>query len=260
MKYMVILIALMLLAMPFTAGCETDVPVDEPVDEPVDDPVDDPEVETYSAVSTADRFGYVEVEIDVVNGEIVDARVSEFDGFGFLKDYETYANGGELWPYLEESHLALAEWIVEGDTWDVDIFTEATGTSEKARSAARHAMIRAGLEDPVGTEYFDGTFMGVSSMGERDQLGVAWVTIENDEIVDVVLEEAAPDDEGQYAFKDEDYAAGTGYTEFHEAQEEMPGWFIEAQGPDVDIFTEATTSAELWMEAVRNALDAARVN
>ncbi len=256
MKYLIIVIALMLVVVPFTVGCETE----EPIEEPIDEPVDEPEAETYSAVSTADQRGYVEIEIDVVNGEVVDARIDEYDGFGFMKDYETYANGGELWPYLEESHEALAEWIVEGDTWDVDTFTEATGTSDKARSAARHAMIKAGLEDPVDTEYFDGTFMGVSSKGEREQFGVAWVTIENDEIVDVVLEEAALDEDDEYAFKDEDYAADTGYTEFHEAQEEMPQWFIEAQGPDVDVYTEATASSELWMEAVENALDAAKVN
>lgn len=249
MKYLIVLIALMLLALPLTSGCET-----------VEDVIDDPEVETYSAVSNADRRGYVEIEIDVANGEIVDVRIDEYDGFGFLKDYETYAGGGDLWPYLEESHEALADWIVEGDTWDVDTFTEATGTSDKVRSAAQHAMIKAGLEPHVDTEYFDGTFMGVSSKGEREQFGVAWVTIENDEIVEVALEEAALDEEEEYAFKDEDYAADTGYTAFHEAQEEMPQWFVEAQSPEVDVYTEATASAELWMEAVENALSAARVN
>ncbi len=121
-------------------------------------------------------------------------------------------------------------------------------------------MIKAGLEDPVDTEHLDGTFMGVSSKGEREQFGVAWVTIENDEIVDVVLEEAALDEEDEYAFKDEDYATDTGCTEFHEAQEEMPQRFIEAQGPKVDVYTEATSSSELWIKAVKNALDAARAN
>ncbi len=252
MKKLAFLLAAAMVAMALFAGCEEEVPVEDPIDEP--------EVETYSAVSNADPRGYVEIELDIEGEEIVDARIVEYDGLGFEKDPETYAGGGDLWPYLEESHAALADWIVEDDTWDVDTFTEATGTSDKVRSAAQHAMIRAGLEDPVDTEYFDGTFMGVSSTGERGQFGLAWVTFENDEIVDVVLEEAAPENDDDYALKDEDYAADTGYTEFHEAQEEMPQRFIESQGPDVDVYTEATGSSELWMEAVENAMDAARVN
>ncbi len=250
MKKLALLLAASLFVVAFLAGCPAEVP---------DDVVDIPETETYSAASNADRRGYVEIEIDVTDGDIVNVRIDEYDGFGFLKDYETYAGGGELWPYLEESHEQLAEWIVQDNHWDVDTFTEATGTSEKVRSAARHAMIRAGLEDPVDTDYFDGTFMGVSEPDDRDQFGVAWVTFDNDEIVEVALEEATPDNDG-YAFKDEDYAADTDYTEFHEAQEVMPERFIEAQGPDVDVYTEATGSSEKWMEAVENAMEKARVN
>ncbi len=37
----------------------------------------------------------------------------------------------------------------------------------------------------------------------------------------------------------------------------MPEWFIEANSPDVDIYSGATTSAEMWMEAVADAMSKA---
>ncbi len=89
---------------------------------------------------------------------------------------------------------------------------------------------------------------------------MAWVTLENDDIIDLVLEEAVPANGEDYKLKDEEYGQEQGYTGFHEAQEELPQRFIEAQGAEVDIYSGATGSSELWMDAVANALEAAKVN
>ena len=104
------------------------------------------------------------------------------------------------------------------------------------------------LQKAEGVSEFEGTYLGVSEPTERNAWGVAWVTVEDGEITNVQLEEAA---EGE--FKDEDYD----WDEFHEAQEVLPEQMIEENTYEVDIYAGATTSCELWMEAVRRALEKA---
>jgi len=60
--------------------------------------------------------------------------------------------------------------------------------------------------------------------------------------------------------KDEEYGQEQGFSGFHEAQDELPQRFIEAQGHEVDAYTGATGSSELWKEAVANAMEVARIN
>ncbi len=94
--------------------------------------------------------------------------------------------------------------------------------------------------------------MGISSFGPRSW-GIAIVTFEDGEIVDVKLEEAGKDPEDHVAeaeLKDEDYA----WEQFHEAKEVMPERFIIADDvTQVDNVTEATSSVDKWIEAVLDA-------
>lgn len=190
----------------------------------------------YWGVSEADSRGYVRAEITISNGEIVDVELTEYRGHGMPKG-EDY--GFEPWHDAMEE---LPQMFIEANSAEIDIITGATGTSQKAIDAVEKALARAeGVTEP-----FDGTFLGISEVSERGAWGVAMVTVEDGEIVDVKLEESTDDGE----FKDEEYP----YDEFHEAREEMPGWFIEANSPEVDIYTGATGSAERWMEAVEQAL------
>ncbi len=192
----------------------------------------------YVGYSEADENGFVEAVVDIENEEITSVELTEYT--------DLYLAKGEDYPWDEwhEAMEVLPERFVEANSSDVDVVSGATGTSEKAMGAVDMALQKA-----EGVEQFDGTFLGRSGETDRGNWGVAWVNVEENEIVDVRLEEATDEEE----FKDEDYQ----WDEFHEAQEEMPEWFIEADGPDVDIYSGATSSSELWMEAVQNALEKA---
>ena len=192
----------------------------------------------YIGYSEADENSFVKAVVNIENEEIASVELTEYT--------DLYLEKGEGYP-LDEWHEAmevLPERFVEANSSDVDVVSGATGTSEKAMAAVDMALQKA-----EGVEEFEGTFLGRSDVTDRGGWGVAWVTVEEDEIVDVRLEEATDEEE----FKDEDYQ----WDEFHEAQEEMPEWFVEANSPDVDIYSGATSSSELWMEAVEHALEKA---
>lgn len=211
----------------------------------------------YTAVSQFNR-GYVEATVTISGGVITNVEIVEFTDLGVEKIYEDYH---QRFPVLEDAHTTLAADMAENNTWDVDVVTGATSTSEKAKEAVKFALIKAAYDEPENT-YFNGTFFGMSEVGERGW-GIAHVTIENDEIIDIRLEEttAARDEDGDPVFdsvgrqvfelKDEDYS----YDAFHEAREAIAKSILDAQSPDVDTYTGATGSADMWMEAVRNALD-----
>jgi len=226
------------------------------------DPADDAQYEyndgVFEAVSDESR-GYARVRLFISRDEILEADIIEYDNTGMAKDPDVY--GGDRYTMLPEAHETLKQQIVQENTWDVDTVTDATSTSDKVRQAAQRAMEKALVERPDDGEYFDGTFMGVSEQGPRGW-GIAIVTIENDEIVGVQLEETTVrrDEDGEVAMdakqralwdlKDEDYQ----WDQFHEAQEAIAEAIVEAQDPQVDVYSEATSSSLMWMEAVEDAL------
>ncbi len=234
-----------------------------PEPEPQPAPEEEPRVEGISeveAVSQANAQGYAQVTLAMENGTISDVTIVEFDGVGREKVYEDYH---QRWPYLEDAHNELAQSMVEENTWDVDIVTGATGTSEKVREAARFALAKASGETPA-TEHFDGTFMGLSDETDRGW-GIAWVTLESDEIVEIRLEGTTPAEEdgeavtdavGRQVFvlKDENYP----WEPYHEAREVVAEEMVETQSTDVDTYTGATGSSQQWMEATERAMEAAR--
>jgi len=191
----------------------------------------------YAGYSEADDNGYLEAVISLEDGEITAVELTEYTDLGEAK--------GEDYPWDEwhEAMEVLPERFIEADSADVDVVSGATGTSEKAMGAVEMALMKA-----EGIETFDGTYLGTSAE-DNGGWGVAWVTVEEENIVDVRLEEVTDGEE----FKDEDYQ----WDEFHEAREEMPERFIEADSPDVDAYTGATGSSEMWMEAVQSALEKA---
>lgn len=251
-----------MLAFLLVAGC---APPQPPAEPPAEPEPEEPRVEGITeveAVSQANEKGYVQVTLTLENGSINDVMIVEFDGVGMEKVYEDYH---QRWPYLEDAHNELAQSMVEENTWDVDIVTGATGTSEKAREAARFALEKASGETPA-TEYFDGTFMGLSEATERGW-GIAWVTLENDEIVDIRLAGTTPAQEdgeevydavGRQVFvlKGEDYP----WEPYHEAKEVVAAEMLETQSTEVDTYTEATGSSLQWMEATQNAMESARTS
>lgn len=242
---MLILAMLMVVSV---VGCSSPTTADPdpapPAEEVVEGKYNDG---TYEAVSDAGPRGYGKVVVTIENDEIVALELTEYTGFNEQKG-DDYAYG--------EFHEAQAElteaYIAANGTEGVDVFTGATSSSTKWTQALDRALEKALVEASSDAEYSDGIFMGATELGERGRK-LAWVTIENDKIVEVELKETRFVDDNE-EYKDEEYA----FEAFHEALEEMPARFIEANGADVEIYTGATSSSTGWMEAVENALEAAR--
>lgn len=252
------LLLLFVFSMVILPGCAPPQDPDEPAEAPAEE--GDYKEGVFEAVSQGDEGGYVHVTLQIENDEITDAEVMEFNGTGKEKLYEAYPL-----PQLEDAHNALAEQMIEDNTWEVDTFSGATATSEKAKEAAKFALERASIE-PHEQTYFDGTFMAISDVTDPGW-AIAWVTMENDEIVDVNLAgtiakkengEPVHDEAGrqEYKIRPEDYE----WEPYLEARDVMAERFLEAQGPEVDVYTDATRSSEKWMQAVERAMEAARIN
>ena len=203
----------------------------------------------YTAVSQANQRGFVWVGVTISDDKITEVEIKEFDGVAAQK--------GDDYPW-DATHVAwveLAAQSVEKNTWDVDVVAEATTTSNKYREAAKFALEKAKATPTVTTTYFDGTFMGASEPDARGGYGIAWVTIENDEIIEVLVDEVTADgtrkDWPNYP-----------WPQAAEAREVMADRFVAA-GPDgiddVDTVAQATGSSNHWKAAVQNALDSARV-
>jgi len=214
---------------------------------------------TFVGFSQGDRYGYVKVEVTLKNDKIENVRIWEYDGLGIEKLPETY---GKRFPTLFEMHKEMAKRIITKNTWDVDVYTGATTSSNKIREAVKFALERAKLQE-TKRKYFDGTFIGISDITARGY-GIAWVTIKDDKITNVVLEETRPktqdgktvlDEAGRPVFelKPADYP----WQAYHDAKREMPKRFIEKQSTKVDVYTSATSSSRNWIKAVERALEAA---
>lgn len=193
--------------------------------------------ETYVGYSEADSHGYMEAEVTLDNGDIVDVSLVEYNDKGAPKD-EDYD-----WDEFHEAMEELPERFVEENSADIDTYSGATGTSEKAMDAVKQALAKAD-----GEETFDGTYMGISEEGDFGQ-GVVLVTVEDENITEVELKEV--DDEGE--FKDEDYS----YGDWYDASQELTESFVEENSAEVDVYSGATYSSEQWMEAVEKALEKA---
>jgi uncharacterized protein with FMN-binding domain len=201
---------------------------------------------SYVGYSDANDKGYAMATVTIAEDQIVAVELTEFTGYGAEKDWDTY-------PYEPsvKAREELAGEFVAKNSADVDTYTGATSSSEKYRQAVARALEKALVEPASDNTYFDGTFLGQTEPNEKGQRAVALVTIENDRIVDVVLEQTI--DESN-EFKGEDYQYGP----FHMAREEMARRFIAANSTDVDTFTGATGSSTAWMAAVEKALEHAR--
>ena len=196
---------------------------------------------TYIGVSDANSRGYLMAVVVIRGGKIAEVRLTEMDGFGNPKP-ETYP-----WEPFHEAMKVLPERFIAANSWDIDAYTQATGTSERAELAVKRALEKAARVP--GGRYFDGTFFGRSAADDHGY-GTALVTIKDDKIVAVTLGEVQENGEWK------DYSTYpwepvvTGKPKMEEA-------FVAANGVDVDIITGATHSSEKWIAAVTNALKSA---
>ncbi|MBE0480017.1 MAG: FMN-binding protein [Dehalococcoidia bacterium] len=196
---------------------------------------------TYAAYSDGDKSGCVKAVVTIANGRIADVQLTEVQGTGFEKD-EGYVY--ETW---HEAIGVLPARFVEANSHIIEGYSGATGTSTKAMAAVERALKRAeGVTGP-----FNGTFFGFSDIDARNARNLAWVTVEEGKIVQVVLEEYS--NVYEKVFKGEDYEL----PQWHEARAELPGRFIAANSAEVDAYTGATSSSGKWMQAVERALEKA---
>lgn len=192
------------------------------------------EIAEYVGYSEADDHGYIRAEVVLEGDTIIDVKLTEYSELGEAK--------GEDYSYDEyhEAMVELPERFIDANSHEIDVFSGATSSSNKAMEAVKMALDKA--DDK--TE-FNGTYMGTSAPSDRGAYGVAWVEVKEGEIVDVKLEEVS---EGE--FKDEDYD----YEDFHNAKEELPQSFIDADSYDIDTYSGATGSSDRWRQAVIRAL------
>ena len=216
---------------------------------------------TYEAFSSANSRGYGWARVTIAEDAITEVELKEFTDLAQEKDWETYG-----WPQAVQANQELPAQFVANNSYEVDIVAEATSSSNKYMEAVKFALEKAKNEPEMQTTYFDGMFMGNSDADERGNWAVVWVTIENDAITEVMLEQTTdvPIEEGseetEKKFKTpENY---TNYPKYFEAQESLQTAFVEA-GPggvaDVDAVAEATGSSDLWKQAVADALAKAMI-
>lgn len=227
----------------FLSACEDQQP--EKIPEGMEEDIRETAVETYTGYSDANEHGYAWAKVTLRGDDITRVELMEVLATGNEKDYDSYQ--------YEPSVKAVKEMpkrFVEADSADVDVYTGATHSSEKFIQAVARALDYA-RGRAEGT-YYDGTFQGES---ERTDYGyaVALVTIKDDKINNVDLKEF--DASGnQKDFSQYQYEAAV------EANEEMAERFVEANSPEVDLYTNATQSSIRYKEAVKNALRHARKN
>jgi len=215
---------------------------------------------TFTAYSDATDRGYMEVKITIKNDKITEAHVHGYDSLGLEKP-DTYRHQ----PFLT-AKAELPKRIVEKNSWDIDLVSGATTSSNQVRMATLRALQKARVTPTTAAQFFDGTYMAISDRGERGW-GIVWVTIGNDKITNVVIHEAtrARDAAGafipdQFIRKNVDAASPEFYqfAPYHEARAELTKRFVAANRATVDAFTGATSTSNLAMAAVARALDMAK--
>lgn len=203
---------------------------------------------TFVAVSDATDKGYMQAEVTIKNDKITAVKLAGVDSLGLEKTDD--------YPY-EPHHQAVAELeetMVAKNTWDVDAVAQATHTSSEAKLAAQRALEKALVKPSSEAKYFDGTFMAISDKDEKGWT-IAWVTLKDDKITDVVLHSTttSKEDPDKFVRKDETYP----YAPYHEAVKTLPEQFVAQNGTDVEGVTGATGTTETAKQAVENALNKA---
>lgn len=208
---------------------------------------------TYQAVSTADDNGYTWAKVVIESDKIKSVELKEFQGTGLEKDFATYP-----WPQAKTARDTMPAKFVAKNDWNVDVVAEATGSSNKYKEAVKFALEKAKREPTTKTAYFNGTFLGKSDTTDFGW-GVAWVTVNNDKITAVVVDDIALAEDGTPGAKD---WATYPYTAAADARATMQERFVAA-GPagvaNVDVVATVTGSSNNWKQAVANALTSAKV-
>lgn len=198
-----------------------------------------------------DNRGHVKAEVTIENDEITAVKITEYTNQALAKDPETYGREGAFEiGLLAEVHEYLENAFVESNTHQVDSFTGATSTSTKAMQAVERALVKAEVDVTAGL--IDGVYQGRSEVGQRGY-SMAKITIAGGVITEVELWDMSGNEEDGFEAKPADYP----YEAYHVAMEEMAAAMVEANGADVDVTAEATSSGEKWIDIVNELLERA---
>ncbi|MFP4662313.1 MAG: FMN-binding protein [Halanaerobiales bacterium] len=222
----------------FLSACEGDE-VEENNRSEIAEELTEPGSATYTGYSEATDNGYAWAKVTLQGDDITEVELMEVLSTGNEKDYDTYKYEPSVKAYQE-----MPERFIGADSADVDVYTGATHSCEKYIEAVARALDYA--EGGLEGAYYDGTFQGESIKTEYGY-AVALVTIKDDEISDVKLDEYG----GEGEKKDFDIYEWDAAVEAHQ---EMPERFIEANSTEVDLYSNATQSSIRYKEAVGNAL------
>ncbi|HAI21650.1 MAG TPA: hypothetical protein DCM14_07145 [Clostridiales bacterium UBA8153] len=218
----------------------------------------------FEAYSPANDRGYVWARVTIARDRIAAVELKEYDGVGLEKDLEIYVH-----PQTGQAIAHLQREFVRRNTANVDVFTGATSTSNKAIQAVQLALEKALNRPRAAGRYFNGTFMAISDVTERGW-GIAWVTLQNDRITQVVLHETTPrrdeaghavtDAKGRVVFTRKAIDGDRRYPHepWHTARVNMAADMVARGRPTVDTVTGATGSARRWIQAAERALEMAR--
>ena len=179
--------------------------------------------ETFAGVAMG-YIGHVYVDVTINEGAIVRIEVTEHS--------ETPA-----WAVLAFPPLAQA--VVAAQHTDVDIITDATASSVAFLEAVQMALDDAGFEGPALIE--GDVYVGVAH-GYIDYVHVA-VTINNGTIVHIEVTE-------------HNETPGFANMAFPRLIQDV----ISSQSPDIDVITDATSSSNAFIDAVRSALEQHRAS
>jgi uncharacterized protein with FMN-binding domain len=201
---------------------------------------------TYIGYSdaTPESRGFAYAEVTIKDDKITEVKLYEVNEYGKLKDYSTY-------PFKEAktANEEMAKRFVEKNSADVDDYTGVTNSSKKYKEAVLRALEKASKEKD-GKKYFDGTFLATSDQSAENGYALAYVTIKDDKITNVVLQEVGKD--GKF----KDYATYP-LKEAKAANEEMAKRFVEKNSADVETVAGVTGSSKSYIEAVKKALEMA---
>ena len=158
----------------------------------------------------------IEVEIEIIDGEIVDIDVLHHQETTYLAE-----------PALER----LKNRVISEQSVEVEMVSGATLTSRGFLAAVSDA---GTVEEPFAVPDEDGTYTGIAEGYQGDiELDVV---VEDGEIVDIIVtDHAETDDIAEPAFED------------------LKERVLEQQSIDVDIVTGATFSSEGYLQAIENA-------
>ena len=240
MKRFFIFALIAVLALTVLAGCKPAVYKDG----------------TYIAVSNATDKGYMKAEVTIAKDKITAVKLFGYNDLAVEKP-EAYP-----WPEYHTALTELPKRMIAKNSWDVEIVSKATGTSNQSKEAVKRAMEKALVKPASTAKNFDGTFMAKSEPDARGAWTIVWVTVAADKITDVKIHgtrnvtetNAAGESVTKTVRKDETYS----WAEYHTALVELPKRFVAANGPNVDAVTAATSTSTQAKEAVTRALESAK--